>query len=70
MSEIQLVHFTFGNTSATRSQRDAIALREARIATERHDVATASVARGQVFARLQLAVAGGVRTTDVCNCPA
>ena len=44
-----------------------VALREARIATERHEPATKAPARESFVTRLRLAFAGPA--ADACNCP-
>ena len=76
MSEIQMAHFSFGGESPDRSRIHEIALREARIATDYHELAPTNPARAGFISRLGLgsrlrvAFSGGPATTEPCNCPA
>ena len=75
MSEIQMAHFSFGGESPDRSRFHETALRDARVATDHHDVAPAAPARSGLVARLglgsRLRVAfAGPAMTEPCNCPA
>jgi hypothetical protein len=71
MNEIQLVHFSFGGESAESSHFHQVAMREARVATDRREPAAESSPRVAFASRLRLAFAGGtVSTTETCNCPA
>ena len=76
MSEIQMAHFAFGGESPDRSRIHETSLRDARVATDHHEVAPAAAARRGLAARLGLgsrlrvALAGGPATTEPCSCPA
>jgi hypothetical protein len=70
MSEAYLTNWSFGGeTPDTRNHSHETALREARIATEYHEVAAASPAKEGFMTRLRLVFAGRP-ATDACNCPA
>ena len=75
MSEIQLVHFSFGGESPDRSRMHETALRDARVATDHRDAVQAptgrdATARVGLVSRLRLAFSGGPAVTEPCNCPA
>ncbi len=75
MSEIQMAHFSFGGESPERSRFHEVALRDARVTTDRHETEAAParaglVARLGLGSRLRVAFAGGQATTEPCNCPA
>ena len=76
MSEIQLAHFAFGGETPERSHFHEVALRDARVTTDRREAPEAAPARASLFAglrlggRLRAALAGGPATTEPCNCPA
>jgi hypothetical protein len=74
MSEIQLAHFSWGESPSQGRIHD-VALRDARIATEARGVDTSaprpSLADRLGLARFRLALAGGpAATTDPCGCAA
>jgi hypothetical protein len=75
MSEVQMAHFSFGGESPDRSRMHETAMRDARVATDRHEVAPAPTRSGLIAklglgSRLRLAFAGAQATTEPCNCPA
>ena len=71
-----MAHFAFGGESPDRSRIHETALRDARVATDYHEVASPAPARSGLVARLGLgsrlrvAFAGGPATTEPCSCPA
>ena len=77
MTDIQLVHFSFGGDSREDSRFYAVALREARVATDAHAEETPAPRRG-LLDRLGLALrgrglalaTGGATKTDACACAA
>lgn len=81
MSEIQLVHLSFGGESRDRGRIHETAMRDARFAIEhqeRSSTAPASTAPARprlaailgVGSRLRLAVARSPETAAACSCPA
>ena len=74
MSEIQLAHFSWGETPGSRIH--AVAVHEARVASEyRRSPAPETTGRGLRerlgLTRVRVAFAGGAGlSTDPCNCPA
>jgi hypothetical protein len=76
MSEIQLVHLSFGGESRDRSRIHETAMRDARFATEHHEGSSTPPARPSLRARLGLGsrlrvvLASGPETTAACSCPA
>ena len=74
MFELYLSHTSAGEHSTDpRNQFHETALREARIASERHAAASAPTgpSRAGFVSRLRLALAGSsVTTTEACSCPA
>lgn len=75
MSEVQMAHFSFGGEAPDRSRMHETAMRDARVATDHHEVASAParsslIAKLGLGSRLRLAFAGGPATTEPCNCPA
>jgi hypothetical protein len=76
MSEVQLAHFSWGETPS-RSRIHDVAIRDARIATDHGAPAQAAAPRATLvgrlgaFARVRLAFAGGAAVSnDACGCPA
>lgn len=70
MSEAYLTNWSFGGeTRETRNHFHDTALREARVASEYHEVERALPARESFMTRLRLAF-GGQPAADACNCPA
>jgi hypothetical protein len=74
MFELYLSHTSAGEPSTDpRNQFHEVAMLEARIASDWHEIATAPVAatKPSFVSRLRLAFAGGPSvTTDACTCPA
>jgi hypothetical protein len=69
MSEAYLTNWLVDRCqSGSRSHFHDVALREARIATQRHELQLKSPVRESLVARLRLAFAGP--STNACNCPA
>jgi hypothetical protein len=72
MTEIQLVHLSFGGDHADpRNRFHEIALNEARVASEYRQFQPAAPAQPSFATRLRLAFAGrSIPAADACNCPA
>ena len=77
MTDIQLVHFSFGGDTREDSHFYAVALREARVATDAHAEELPAPRRG-VLDRLGVGLrgrglalaSGGATATDACVCAA
>lgn len=70
MSEAYLTNWSFGGeTPDSRSHFHETALREARVASEYHQVDPANPAHESFLTRLRFAFAGQP-ATEACNCPA
>jgi hypothetical protein len=71
MSEIQLTHFSFGAVAPDRDRFHDVAVREARMTTDRIETTRQAAPVRSFAARLRLALAAGPAvTTEACNCPA
>ena len=76
MSEIQLAHFSWGETPS-RSRIHDVALRDTRVATDHAAAAEPAAPRATfvgrlgAFARARIVLGGGpVVANDACGCPA